>query len=151
MTYEELPMKTIDENKIQKDDIMSFTYYVKVKKVEGKSLIVENLEDHSEIQISGIKLIQNAASANVYDDEVKESKTKVAEMLVNSNHKPFTVCFEKADGTERILRGRLIHQEPLLGRSKVEDLEVQEQNKMRLVDHRTIKWLIINNTKYIVH
>jgi len=38
-----------------------------------------------------------------------------------------------------------------LGRSMVEDLESSDKkNRMRQVDHRTIKWLIVDGVKYVV-
>jgi len=75
---------------------------------------------------------------------------KAAEILVNAYHRPLTVCFVKNDGTERTLRGRLVKPEPLLGRSTVEDLDVTNGNRLRLVDHRTIKWIVVDGTKYTV-
>ena len=49
------------------------------------------------------------------------------------------------------MRGRLITPEPLLGRSMVEDLDLAvTEHRQRLVDHRTIKFLIIEGVKYIV-
>lgn len=54
-------------------------------------------------------------------------------------------------GEERTLIGHLNHSEPKLGRSNVTDLEIPVgQHRSRLVDHRTINWLIINNVKYVV-
>lgn len=54
-------------------------------------------------------------------------------------------------GEERTLIGYLVHTEPKLGRSQVVDLEVEEgQHNLRLVDHRTINWMILKNVKYEV-
>jgi hypothetical protein len=38
----------------------------------------------------------------------------------------------------------------LLGRSHVEDLDITEGHRLRLVDHRTIRWIIVNCVKYTV-
>ena len=55
-------------------------------------------------------------------------------------------------GEERTLTGYLVHTEPKLGRSQVVDLEVPTgQHNLRLVDHRTINWLILKNVRYIVN
>ena len=65
-------------------------------------------------------------------------------------------------GEERTLIGHLVEAEPLMGRSKVIDLEEHFENierkrkgeaakhTLKQVDHRHINWLIINGTKYIV-
>lgn len=54
-------------------------------------------------------------------------------------------------GEERTLTGYLVHTEPKLGRSQVVDLEVESgQHNLRLVDHRTINWMILRNVKYVV-
>ena len=43
---------------------------------------------------------------------------------------------------------RLIKAESKLGRSTVIDLLTSHENKFRMIDHRTIEYIIINNTKY---
>lgn len=54
-------------------------------------------------------------------------------------------------GENRTLIGHLDRTEPKLGRSSVTDLEIPiGEHRQRLVDHRTIQWLIIDGTKYIV-
>jgi hypothetical protein len=142
----------LNVNAIKPGDLMAFTYYVKVNTVlcGGTKLIVTDLDTGlDKITIEGQPLIESSQSADFFGEEEKVSKTRAAEILVSCYGRPFTVCFDKATGEERILRGRLIAPEPLLGRSKVEDLE-QTSNRMRLVDHRTIKWLIIEGVKYTV-
>lgn len=55
-------------------------------------------------------------------------------------------------GEERTLIGYLLETEPMLGRSKVIDLEqafAGEGWAQRLVDHRTINWIILRNVKYV--
>lgn len=53
-------------------------------------------------------------------------------------------------GTERTLVGYLIQTEAKMGRSEVIDLEAQGSHRLRLVDHRTIDWIIIKNVRYSV-
>lgn len=54
-------------------------------------------------------------------------------------------------GENRTLIGHLDRTEPKLGRSTVTDLEIPiDQHRQRLVDHRTIQWLIIGGVKYLV-
>jgi hypothetical protein len=51
-------------------------------------------------------------------------------------------------GEERDLVGYVIKPEPLLGRTKMVDLNITAGGKDRLVDHRTIKHIIFKGTKY---
>ncbi|MCK6513108.1 hypothetical protein L6R29_24525 [Myxococcota bacterium] len=54
-------------------------------------------------------------------------------------------------GEERTLVGYLIQTEPKMGRSQVIDLEAPTAaQRIRLIDHRTINWIVIKNVKYIV-
>lgn len=138
---------------IKKDHIMAFIYYAKVKEVasNGELLHLENLRDGSEFRVSGLALVEDSCSADQYHEEVKVSKTKAAEILIESHNRPFTVSFQKQDGEERVLRGRLIRPEPLLGRSMVEDFDQSDTgNRFRQVDHRTINFLIVDGVKYVV-
>ena len=153
MNTEEITMKKLDHTKVEINDLMCFTYFVKVVKSQndGSRLTISDLDDGGkEIIVDGKELIEKSYSADRYEEEVKESKTRIAEILTHSHNRPFTVCFDKSDGEERTLRGRLIKPEPLLGRSMVEDLDVAGDHRQRLVDHRTIKWLIIEGIKHIV-
>lgn len=56
---------------------------------------------------------------------------------------------ELLHGEERALVGYLKTAEPKMGRSLVVDLEVSgSQHNLRMVDHRTIKSLILKNVRY---
>lgn len=132
---------------------MSFTYFVAVAGAHhnGQELLVHDLDNRRQpIVITGRALMERAGSADQVHEEQKVTKTRAAELLVSAAQKPITVAFVKQDGTERTLRGRLIHPEPLLGRSMVEDLDHDGPHRTRLVDHRTIQWLIRDGIKYIV-
>ncbi|CAN5907407.1 hypothetical protein BH23PLA1_BH23PLA1_37940 [soil metagenome] len=133
--------------------ILAFTSYVVVAAVhaEGRELVVRDLDgDHSEIRIKGASLIERAASADQHHKVERVSRTRAAEVLIGSAQRPLTVAFVKQDGQERILRGRLVRPEPLLGRSLVEALDEAESDRLRLVDHRTLAWLIVDGIKYQV-
>lgn len=143
----------VEPEKIKLNDLMTFTYYTKVISTSnnGEEIQVLDLDDnHRNISIRGRDLIANAHSADQFQEEEKVSKTRAAELLVGSTSRPFTVCFTKSDGEERVLRGRLVRPEPLLGRSMVEDLDAPGQDRLRQVDHRTIQFLIVDGVKYIV-
>ena len=130
--------------------IIAATRWLKVTRSTKDYIHADHLEGNlkgTEMAINGRELVQVCKSADIYTSEEKVTKTRAAEILTTSYNIPFTVVFEKADGTERTLRGRLIHPEPLLGRSMVYDFD---QEGERLVDHRTIKSLTVDHVKYTV-
>jgi len=138
---------------VKQNDLMAIITYVKVKSIQPnhQNMTVVDLDNNSvEIGVSGIDLIKNALSADRFVEEVEVGKLEAAELLISSHNRPLTVCFDKQDGTERILRGRLISHEALLGRSMVEDLDIKTGHKLRQVDHRTMKYLIVDGVKYKV-
>jgi hypothetical protein len=54
-------------------------------------------------------------------------------------------------GSERRMVGYLASTEPKMGRSTVVDLEVPAtEHRLRLVDHRTVKELILRNVRYVL-
>jgi hypothetical protein len=140
----------IKASNVKKDDLMAFVYYCKVLEAKPNYLRVQNLDNQMEFEVRGNELIEHGYSADQVIEEVKVTKTRAAEILISSHNRPLTVCFDKENGEERILRGRLITPEPLLGRSMVEDLDIASGHRLRLVDHRTIKYIIIEGVKYIV-
>ncbi|MCA8938755.1 MAG: hypothetical protein KDB07_03020 [Planctomycetes bacterium] len=52
---------------------------------------------------------------------------------------------DNTQGELRVLQGHMLKPEPLLGRSHVWDFE---SKGIRLVDHRTVQWLILRGVKY---
>jgi hypothetical protein len=139
-------------SKVKNGHLMALVTYVKVAdtRAGGDHLKVSNVDEGvREFEIHGRDIVESSYSADQYEEEKPVSKTKLAEILVNSHNLPFTVVFDKENGEERTLRGRLVHPEPLLGRSKVEDLDLPKtEHRLRLVDHRTIKSLTVNGVKY---
>lgn len=136
---------------VNSDDLMAFVYFAKVRGKNGTNLDVSNVDEDMKFSVMGQDLIERGYSADQFSETHKITKTRAAEILISSYNRPFTVCFDKQEGEERVLRGRLVHPEPLLGRSKVEDLDLpKDKHRMRLVDHRTIKYLIVEGVKYVV-
>lgn len=66
---------------------------------------------------------------------------KKAKKLANSLNK----C-----GELRKLTGRMIETETGLGRSRVFDLDIQGNDRVRQIDHRTIKTIVYKNVLYRV-
>jgi hypothetical protein len=141
----------VEASKIKAGDLMAFVYYGQIKDAKPNVLQVKSLGGSDmDFQVQGTELIENGFSADQFAEEVKVTKTKAAEILISSHNRPLTVCFEKTDGSERIMRGRLVTPEPLLGRSMVEDLDITDGHRLRLVDHRTIRYLVVEGVKYVV-
>jgi hypothetical protein len=148
MTNETIP------NNVEVGDIMSITHYVKVNSTsinggDTDNIVVESLDDGmGEFQVNGPPLIRKMKTADRYNSQEAVTQTALAELLLDSKNAPFTVVFEKKDGSLRTLRGRFLASEPLMGRSKVEDLDIKGDQRIRLVDHRTLKSIIVNGVKY---
>ena len=142
----------VEPIKVKTGDLMAFTFFTTVKQVEmnGGKLVVYDVDNKREMAILGPELVGSAYSADQYAEEIRVNKTEAAQILIDSPNRPMTVCFEKQSGEERTMRCRLVRHEALLGRSMVEDLDQTGDNRLRQVDHRTIKFIIVDGTKYIV-
>jgi hypothetical protein len=134
---------------IKGDDLMAFVIYAKVKAVDADGLrVIVTDTNGKEISIKGRDLIETSFSADQFQEEQKISKTKAEEIFSNVQDRPLTVAFTKADGSDRVLRGRVIGEAPL-GRSLVEDLDIDDpKNRIREVDRRTIQWFVVDGVKY---
>ena len=117
-------------------------------------------------------------NSEAYEREEKQSLTNVVKILRDANTTVFTINFNcKVDekevhkklksisekdfkdtnklakeiflGKEKTIVGRLSKSENHLGRSLV--LDLVRGNSYALIDHRSINWLIVKNTKYIVN
>lgn len=135
-------------SQIKEKDVISLTKYARVKSLFGTTLRAVDLHDGKDFEIHGKDLQDACMSADFFDDTQKVTKTELAEILVRSYGKPFTVVFDKSDKTERKLRGRLLSSESILGRSTVEDLDKPDGDRVRLVDHRTLKSIVVDNIKF---
>ena len=135
---------------LNKGEVLSTTMYVTVQSKDKDSIKVKDTNGQ-EFTIRGTKLIEDTMnSAAQYTKEEKVSRTKAAEILSQAGDAVFTAVFDKADGTERTLVGRLVETENHMGRSNVVDLEVTSGTNLRQVDHRTLKSLTLKGIKYIV-
>jgi hypothetical protein len=138
-------------DKVNKDDLVAFLHFGKVVEVIGPhNVVVEDVDRGSRFKVQGDSLIKAGFSADEFTTTKRVSMTEAAQLLIDAKNRPLSVCFTKADGEKRTLRGRLVSPEPLLGRSMVEDLDISRGHRLRQVDHRTIEWLIVDGKKYVV-
>lgn len=147
----------VDPAQVKPGDLMSFTYYGVVEtNQDGQSLrlVGQNLTPGvNTFEVAGAEVIRASKSADYFAEERKVCRTEIAETLISSDNKPFTVCFVKQDGEIRCLRGRFLAHERMFGRSRVLDLDVRRDDPsddgIRLVDHRTLESLICDGIKYV--
>jgi hypothetical protein len=139
--------------------LLAITHYVRVTEViEGGTVLgVRRVDgDRGGFNVNGASLVEQALSADTFSETVSVTMTEAARILIEARNVPFTVCFRKQPGPKnpegelRSLRGRYVKHEELLGRSMVEDLDLEGPYRLRQVDHRTIQWLIVCGTKYVV-
>lgn len=164
-----------DYSKLALGNWFSTTQYFQVKGINGEE--VTTISDGKEIVVSRDILEHEMHNANIFAKEEKLALTKVVKILKEANSVAFTICFntkvdEKAvqekllsltekefkdtktlakellTGYEKTVVGRKTKTENKLGRSLVLGLPA---NNFVSVDHRTIKWLIIKNVKYLVN
>jgi hypothetical protein len=143
---------------MKKGHIVSYTSYCKVESIgtnyfDKDTLNLKDLNNENTYQMKGKALIDQLVSADEYEKEEKCTKTQLAEKFALVGSHPFTVVFEKQNGDLRTLRGIMLKVENGLGRSNVIDLDLPISDKakrMRQVDHRTLKSLIVNGVKYIL-
>ena len=85
-------------------------------------------------------------------DQVKASKKGVADWAKKTLHALMSNPIPKiVEGEDRVLRGYNIQFESRDGKYKCIDMNIEDpENNVRLVNINTIKWLIIDNIKYIV-
>ena len=137
--------------KIQKDSVLALTYFVKaLSSVKDNKLAVEDLDRKNPFLIEGEAILKTCTSADQFNKTEKKTKTELAELFVNVGNLPFTVQFLTQKSEKRTLRGRYLSHEKLLGRSKVDDLDVTKGIRMRLVDHRNLQSLVVDGVKYIL-
>jgi hypothetical protein len=146
----ERPTHPTDPAKVAKGDIVCIYSYTKVKETtgDGESLLVEDLILGGEFSIDGKDMVAAVASADYYAETVRVSKTQMAKILTSTWGKPFSVAFVKKDGQERVLRGYLLSHEEMFGRSMCVDLDLAKDDNIRLVDHRSLVYLIVGGVKF---
>ena len=85
-------------------------------------------------------------------DQVKASKKGVADWAKKTLHALMSNPIPKiVEGEDRVLRGYKIQFESRDGKYQCIDMDIEDsENNVRLVNINTIKWLIIDNIKYIV-
>lgn len=130
----------------KKNNIVSLTKYFVVDSASASKVSARDMDTQEMVEIKGVQLVESLSSADYFESTEKKSKTELAEILISAGVRPFTVVFTKQNGELRNMRARFLSTEPLLGRSIVSDLD--EDGKIKQVDHRTIESIIIDKVKF---
>jgi arsenate reductase-like glutaredoxin family protein len=164
-----------DAKQLKVGSRLSRVSYLEVLEVSPKGVVVKNTNG-LQWTINPSILEAETISADQFSETKKVNRTEMAELLENAKDCIFTVTFGKQLSAEKVLNnlkdsermskqqlakailqeeqrvliGRLVSTENKLGRSIVEDLENTTGTSLRLVDHRTISELILNNIKYVL-
>lgn len=144
-------------SKYKVGDYISRISYMKVVEDTGSELVVVNDQGYK----FGIphEILKNevVSSAGVFTSTKKLGITEFLTIFVEqTGNKVFTACFEKQDGTERVLVGRRLGFNGYAGTSEVIDLQIKKDesksydNRIRNIIHRSMKWFILDNTKYVL-
>jgi hypothetical protein len=131
-----------------KDNIITLTKYAKVVSVDGKKLRAVDLHDGNVFEIDGLDIQEGCTSADQFAETEKVTQTELIKLFTSSFGKPFTVVFDSKKTKNRMLRGRLLSTDNVWARSTVEDLDKPDGNRIRLVDHRTLKSMIVDGKRY---
>jgi hypothetical protein len=164
-----------DFRKVKVGNVFSRHSFGTVIAIRGDMLQLRNSEGY-EWTIDANILIQEFSFAEQYDEEEKVSRTRIIEVLTENPGTAMTVCFMKKAKPGDVAKELAAGQGSLTQRAwntKVKDLMEGEERVMvgqhhgtwdehrrlhfneatkgnRLVDPRTIRWLICRRTKYTV-
>ncbi len=163
---------------LKKNEVLSETQYYTVEKVSGDKVQLRN--DNGEPIVVDSKYVENCLNSGVqYSSEKKVSRTELAQLFIGNPLIAMTVNYNKQldvndvidnlvkstnkteikallKGEERTMVGRHFGEITDLGRVQFIDMEVPKDtskgydNRLRQVDPRTINFLVLKNTKYIV-
>jgi len=135
---------------VNRGDILAILYYVRVNDTNGSDrLNVTDLDHGHDFGVNGIELVETTRSADYFEREEEITRTDMIGILMSAFDRPFTVNFDKQNGDNRTLRGRLIKPSTPDGYSHAEDLDIDaSENRYRMIDHRTLHWLVVDGVKY---
>ena len=114
--------------------------------VQAVKNIIESLKANPATSAEQIQQLEDF-NAKVDEKVVKEKLQGLTAADLKNKSKVAEIAKDIMHGKETVLVGRLSKAMGKLGRSLIIDLPTQGY---RQVDHRTLKWLIIKNVKYVV-
>jgi hypothetical protein len=158
------PQHKVDFDQVKVGDLLLLSRYVTVATVTKvadspgvtHSMSFIDCEQPWQVTIEGEKQVTRITSADLVVETVKLPRAEIIKILLESAGRPITINWTKKDGASRTLRGRFASADKRdLGYSYVVDLDLPRpeeeggtDNRLRLVDHRTLHWLIDAGVKY---
>ena len=151
---------SIDEekNQYQLKNQQGFEFIVTPGIVEAEMFSADQFTSDVKVTRSElVSILESAGDTCFTVTFMKQTKDKdIADRLKDIDMSEYTsdrarrkLARELIAGEERVLRGYLQSTEPKLGRSMVIDLAIPEgRHNIRLVDHRTIKSIVLKNVRY---
>ena len=118
----------------------------KVTRTELARMLSEKVRDQAFV----VRFTKQASAKRAREQLDKYEEERGADSTdTQRNKRRSAVSKEVIKGEERVLRGHLTEAEPFMGRSTVIDLdEDPKKHPQRLVDHRSIAYLVFDDVKY---
>ena len=107
----------MDFKQIKVGEVLSSTMYMEVVNKTSDSVEVKDSFGRK-FTVKGQKLIEESMNSNTqFTQEKKVTRTEAANILTGAGDSVFTAVFDKQSGEERVLVGKLVDSENLMGRT----------------------------------
>lgn len=150
---------SIDDKKVKVRNERGFEFGISADIIEEGMYSASYFNETKKVSRTALVNILEGAGDTIFtvNFHKKPDEATVMEVLkkcqigdLNDPAKLKKIAENITHGESRTLVGYMIQSEPKMGRSQVIDLTKPAPNNSRLVDHRTINWLIIKSIKYEV-
>lgn len=157
VSYMEVVGKTGSSIRVKNEEGMAWTIAASI--LENEAYTADQYTEQREVSrtemVEALESAGESVFAVVFDKKISQKDIVQALQELDEIPDKKTQLNKLAKsllaGEERRLVGYLASTEPKMGRSTVVDLEIPaDRYRLRLVDHRTIKELILRNVRYIL-
>ena len=149
----------IDDKKVKVRNERGFEFAVSSDIIEEGMYNASHFTETKKVSKTAIVNILESAGDTIFtvNFHKKPDEASVMDVLKNCTIADFNdpqklkkISSDITNGESRTLVGYLISTEPKMGRSMVVDLTKPSGQNSRLVDHRTLNWMIFKGVKYEV-
>ncbi len=149
----------IDDKKVKVRNERGFEFAVSSDIIEEGMYNASQYSETKKVSRTAIVNILESAGDTIFTVSFhkKPDEASVMDVLKNCTiadfndaHKLRKISSDISNGEARTLVGYLVSTEPKMGRSMVVDLTKPSGQNSRLVDHRTLNWMIFKGVKYEV-
>lgn len=136
-------------NNIKVDDMLSMTFDFKVMEVNltKKFVVVQSIQDGTQFKLCGDDTFKYAMSADYVENVKTLSKTDVCSIICSCKEEPLSIHWTKKNGEVKTIRCKIMDVDDM-GYIRVKSLD--NHGEIRKIDTRTIRWAIVDGTKYCV-